>query len=216
MGGGAAAPEVIVIHAGQIVMHQQNRCASTSMALPTRKGMLVIHPEQPGRNEAPEKASAACPPCEGGGEVAHPLPAPGLADRGAAAAQLSSTASTALAEAANGRAGQASRRPGAGASAILVSIGLSSSLGLAYGWNDPPNPAQTPGTGPVSQPFASPGPSRQRLFGAESPAPPPFRQISHRGTLPGGLALPAKGLNGVSRCGKCQLLRCGSPNSCWP
>jgi len=79
MGGGPAPPQIVIIHAGQIVMHQGVGVQRLDRRAHPQ-GARIIHPEQPRRmqhQEGPEPLAA------GHDGVAHGLLHPGLAAFGA-------------------------------------------------------------------------------------------------------------------------------------
>ncbi len=78
VGGGAATAQVVIVHAGQVVMHQ----AVGMQGLDGRadpQGPAVIHPEQPGGVQHQERPQPLAPGHHG---IAHGLLHPGLAAGG--------------------------------------------------------------------------------------------------------------------------------------
>ena len=79
MGGGTAAAQIVIVHAGQIVMHQASRCAAPRWRRRPARHARIIHPEQPRRMQHQEGPQPLAARHDG---IAHGLLHPGLAARG--------------------------------------------------------------------------------------------------------------------------------------
>ena len=75
MGGGAAAAQIVIVHARQIVMHQRIGMQRLDRR-PHPQGTGIVHPEQACGMQHQERAEALAPRHDG---VAHGLLDPGLA-----------------------------------------------------------------------------------------------------------------------------------------
>ena len=196
MGGGATAPQIIVIHAGQIVMHQRIGVQHFD-GRAGAQGVAVIHPEQAGGMQHQERPQ---PLAAGEGGIAHGFLNAALGAMGAWQHRF---------EGCIHRLGAG--RDGAG----QVGRGWAAGLFLVHGHVQLPHylPADIRSLwldwSPKSTPNSAPGPCcapiwyrrglEATVFPAESAGPRQLWQISHMEPMC-DLALPVEGLNGVSRC----------------